>query len=188
MEPEQLPKDSIDQSQTVDESRRRFTKTGVAASGLILTLASRPVMGTGTSGNPLTCKSPSGFLSGNQSTHGTPPTCLGRSPGYWKNHPESWPCSLTTTFKSVFGCPSTSVYAKYTLMQLCSPQGDDKNNLGMHLTAAWLNAKKGWTPFLTEETIRAMYTEWQNTGSFSPTAGVYWNAEQIVSYIKGTQA
>jgi hypothetical protein len=184
---EQLPKDLIDQTQTVDESRRRFTKSGFAVSGVILTLASRPVMGT-TTGTPTTCKSPSGFLSGNQSTHGAPPTCLGRSPIYWQNNAGNCPVDRATTFKSVFGCTSSSVYFKYTLLQLCSPQADDKNNLGMHLAAAWLNAKKGWTPFLKEETIKAMFNEWQISLSFSPTAGVYWNAAQIVTYLKATQA
>jgi hypothetical protein len=76
-----------DQTKPVDESRRGFAKSGLALSGVILTLASRPVMAC-------TCKSPSGFISGNVSTHGTPQTCSGRSPGYWQGK-KTWPSPYT---------------------------------------------------------------------------------------------
>ncbi len=182
MREQQVSPEAIDPSKSVDESRRRFTKSGVAASGVLLTLASRPVLGD------VVCKSPSGFLSGNQSSHGTPSICQGRSPGYWKNHVESWPIPPDTKFINTFPCGPTSVYAKYTLLQLVNPQQDDMNKLGMHLVAAFLNARMGWTPFLKEETIITMFAEWQATGAFSPTATVYWNAAQIVSYLTATQA
>ncbi len=182
MEKQQLPSVGIDQSKSVDESRRRFTKSGVAASGVLLTLASRPVLGD------VICKSPSGFLSGNQSSHGTPPICQGRSPGYWKKHVGSWPVPPGTKFIHVFHCSYSSIYAKYTLLQLVNPQSDDTNKLGMHLVAAFLNARMGWTPFLKEETVIAMFKEWAATGAFSPTATVYWNAAQIVEYLTATQA
>ena len=85
--------------QVADSSRRRFTKSGLAASSVILTLASKPVLGQ------WACQSPSGFQSGNVSSHGTPVTCSGLTPGYWGNHPEVWPkptydpgtCCITTT-------------------------------------------------------------------------------------------
>lgn len=70
----------------VDIARRDFTKSGLAVSGVLLTLASRSALG----GN-LVCNSPSGFLSGNTSVHGTPASCNGVSPGYWGTHPENWP-------------------------------------------------------------------------------------------------
>ncbi|MEN6586000.1 MAG: hypothetical protein ABFE02_08170 [Sulfuricella sp.] len=79
-----VPHDLADCTKSVDESRRGFTKSGLAASGVLLTLASRPVLAC-------VCKSPSGFLSGNVSTHGTPQTCSGRTPGYWGTHPQQWP-------------------------------------------------------------------------------------------------
>jgi hypothetical protein len=71
------------------ESRRRFAKSGLTASGVLLTLASRPVLGGVT--NNLTCQAPSGFASGNLSQHGTPLTCTGRTPGYWGTQPTQWP-------------------------------------------------------------------------------------------------
>lgn len=162
-------------------SRRRFAKAGLGVSGVILTLASRPVLGN------VVCKSPSGFLSGNASTHGAPPICQGRSPGYWKNH-TNWPISIEAKFGSVFNCHPNSPYASVTLLQILSHQKFDHHNLGMHLAAAYLNAVSGWTPFLSVETIKSMFNEWQSKGYFTPTATVQWNAEQIVTYLKATQA
>jgi hypothetical protein len=170
------------QVEKINESRRRFGKSGVAASGVLLTLASRPVLGAEV------CKSPSGFLSGNLSTHGGPAICEGRSPGYWKNQ-TSWPIAnrFTCKFSSVFTCRPRSPYAPITMLNLLSPQDFDSSNLGMHLVAAYLNAMEGWTPFLTVERIQSMFSEWQATGYFSPTAGVNWSAAEIVDYLKRTQ-
>ncbi len=167
--------------ENISGSRRRFTASGIAVSGVLMTLASRSVMGQTTS------KSPSGFISGNQSTHGPAPISSGRSPGYWKNHQSSWPVPLSTKFSGVFSCSSTSPYKQFTMLELLTHRPTDTNNLGMHLVAAVLNARMGWTPFLTEERIRSMFTEWQSKGYFSPTANVQWNAAQIVDYLKATQ-
>ncbi|TFH07790.1 MAG: hypothetical protein E4H07_08635, partial [Nitrosomonadales bacterium] len=71
-------------TKSIDPSRRRFTKSGLAASGVILTLASRPVLAN------LGCKSPSGFVSGNVSAQGTPLACTGETPDYWGAHPADW--------------------------------------------------------------------------------------------------
>mgnify|MGYP000274083302 CR=1 FL=1 len=62
----------------VDLTRRRLTGAGLAGSGVLLTLASRPVLANGV------CLSPSGFQSGNLSrpNQGYTP-CGGRTPGYW---------------------------------------------------------------------------------------------------------
>ena len=63
----------------VDQTRRRLTGAGLAGSGVLLTLASRPVLAQGG-----ICLSPSGFQSGNLSrpNQGNTP-CAGRTPGYW---------------------------------------------------------------------------------------------------------
>ena len=64
--------------QVVDPIRRRLTGAALAGSGVLLTLASRPVLANGV------CLSPSGFQSGNLSrpNQGNLP-CSGRTPGYW---------------------------------------------------------------------------------------------------------
>ena len=63
----------------VDQTRRRLTGAGLAGSGVLLTLASRPVLAQGGF-----CLSPSGFQSGNLSrpSQGNV-ACTGRTPGYW---------------------------------------------------------------------------------------------------------
>jgi hypothetical protein len=89
MAEQSLPQDAASPAQSVDESRRRFGKSGLAASGVILTLASRPVLGC------WDCLSPSGFQSGNVSYHGQPPQCEGRTPGYWQAPGKQWPSPYT---------------------------------------------------------------------------------------------
>ncbi|MES2103889.1 MAG: hypothetical protein V4634_07695 [Pseudomonadota bacterium] len=175
------PQSLVEKSAFAGESRRRFTKTGIAASGVLVTLASRSVLG---------CEintSPSGFVSANQSTHGPQQLSQGRSPGYWKNH-KHWPINNTTLFSSIFGCAPKSPYKDVTMMQLLSHQDFDKDNLGMHLVAAYLNALMGWTPFLSPSAVVNIFTEWQLNGYFNPVANVNWNGAQIVTYISGTQS
>lgn len=89
MAEQSLPQGATSPAQSVNESRRRFGKSGVAASGVILTLASRPVLAG------WECLSPSGFQSGNLSTHVRPPLCEGRTPGYWQAK-KGWPSPYTT--------------------------------------------------------------------------------------------
>ncbi len=72
-----------DKTKFVDSSRRRFTKSGLAATGVILTLASRPVLANAV------CKSPSGYASANTSSH-IHEMCFGNSPEYYANTPEAW--------------------------------------------------------------------------------------------------
>ena len=202
MEKTQSDQGLADQTkQPVDESRRGFTKSGLALSGVILTLASRPVMAC-------TCQSPSGFISGNVSASGTPPQCYGLSPGYWKNHPEAWPspykagtCSSgcgqaanwttvgATMFAAVFNCSNHgAIYANYTMFQVVRLGGGsvDPQELGAHIVAALLNARKGLTPVLTEAQVINMFNEWNQRRYFEPTAGVKWDGEEIVDYIQST--
>lgn len=179
------PQDSAEQSRLLNASRRRFGKSSLAASGIILTLSSRPVLGA------VTCQSPSGFLSGNVSPgHGPNAVCNGVSPGYWKNH-AGWPILNrdTARFDSVFSCNYGSPYIGVTMLTLLDPQSFDRHNLGMHLVAAYLNAMDGRTPFLTVERILSIFSEWQSGAGFTPLAGAApWNAEAIVNYLKATQA
>lgn len=76
-----------EQQTGVNDSRRRFTQAGIGVSA-IFTLASRPVLAG-------QCFTPSAAVSGNLSTHGTPPSCSGLSPGFWKEHPTAWVGGIT---------------------------------------------------------------------------------------------
>ncbi|MHB1051592.1 MAG: hypothetical protein ACYCZT_00775 [Thiobacillus sp.] len=85
------------QSAEINSSRRKLTGAALGASA-IFTLASRPVLAG-------VCQSPSAAVSGNLSQHGTPTTCSGLSPGYWKEKSGSWPSSYDHGTASA---PSTS--------------------------------------------------------------------------------
>lgn len=80
----------------ISHSKRKLAKAGLAASGVMLTLASKSVLagrkdGTGTGLTPFQCTSPSGFSSLNVSAPGKNQNlCLGRTPGYWAQWPEDW--------------------------------------------------------------------------------------------------
>ena len=213
-----LPQGVISPAQSVDESRRRFGKSGLAASGVILTLASQPVLGQ------WACQTPSGFQSGNVSSHGNTLQCSGRTPGYWQAPNKQWPSPYTcgtctnkkqpsandpadwvggTPFSGTFNCsmygalyqsaclPVKNAPCKpvnpLSLMQILLLGGsDDRYQLGAHIVAALLNAKKGWTPVLTEQGVKDMFNEWASKGYFEPSAGIKWYAADIVTYLKTT--
>jgi len=62
--------------------RRQFTKAGLLASPVLMSVVSRPVFGVGCLSN---------ILSGNLSDPDRGSCNLGLSPGYYKEHPEAWP-------------------------------------------------------------------------------------------------
>jgi len=208
-----LPHDELsDQPKLEDESRRRFTKSGLLVSGVLMTLASRPSLGGGTVyGAGQVCKTPSGFLSGNISQHGTPPKCSGRTPGYWGTHYtwpstyktgtctntqqeqdyKSWSTNNCTMYKDStlgFHCNGYgSGYLNYSMMQVILLGGvGDPYQIGAHCVAALLNARSGWTPVLTEAQVRNIFNEYNTKGYFQPTAGVKWYPADIVKYLQST--
>jgi hypothetical protein len=200
MEPDQLPDEAHAQTSSVDESRRRFTKSGVAVSGVLLTLASRPVLGkgggwggNGGGGGPpgKCCKAPSAWMSGDKSFHGPAPVCEGRPPKYWKDRPQQWPVNCADDgFQKYFTCGPGFRYAKFTMLQVCGNSYGESLEIAelcSRLVAAYLNCKQGWTPFLKEETVRAIFTECVTKGYFSPTAGVNWSVRECINYLTATQ-
>jgi hypothetical protein len=184
---ESTPEQSVAPMKLTDESRRRFTKAGLAASGVILTVVSQPGMAS------TVCASPSGSLSGGLQSHQTKAvTCSGLTPGYWKNHLGNWPngCSKQVLFRSVFNVTSSSsIYYPPTLLEVLTPQDfKDQQNFGMHLVAAYLNAMAGLTSFLPVATLQNIFSEWETTGYYTPTAGVKWDLTQIVNYLLSIEA
>jgi hypothetical protein len=177
------------------ESRRRFTKAGLAASGILMTLASRSALGCVT-------VSPSAFASANTSRHGPPSRTNALSPGYWKNavpgghhkNPNpAWPFSGDTLFKNVF--PGAGAYlganfgAATFLDLLITPNNFDThspNQLGRDFVTAYLNAVTGGTPFLPATTVVNMFEELLHQGYYVPTGTIHWSAFQVASYLEGT--
>lgn len=189
-------------------ARRRFTRAGAAASGVLLTLHSQPGM------TAVICAGPSGFQSGLVSARNPDPgACSGRSPGFWKNvdapadnghghhGPKQpmpnkvWPAGATATtlFRTVFICTSgmSSTYGSdtCTLDWIMGTNATwDKDNLGAHLVAAYLNVLAGYTSYLTVNQLTNMWNELRDHGYFTPTAGVQWSRAQVVQYLSGTMS
>jgi hypothetical protein len=191
----------LDGAHQFNSSRRKFAQAGLGVSAFF-TLTSRPVLA-----EVGICKSPSGFASGNLSQHGNPVVCSGRTPGYWQTQLD-WPAPYVTgtcaspgpgtcsswnsdgtAFHPLFGGTQykNSDGTSKTLMQVLWLNGNgDPSQLGAHIVAALLNAKKEWTPVLNESQVIGIWNEYVTKGYFEPTAGVQWDAAKIVSYLKST--
>jgi hypothetical protein len=178
------PQEIVTPAKFAGESRRRFGKAGLAASGVILSVVSQPGMACSV------CTSPSGSLSGGLSHHGAAPVCSGKPPSYWQGC-SSWPggCEGSTLFRTVFHVPSSkSKYYPPTFKEVFNPEEfSDSTGLGSCLAAAYLNAAAGLTSYLTTTAVQSIFQEWQSTGFYTPSAGVKWDAAQIVTYLEGTQ-
>lgn len=169
-------------------ARRRLAKAGAGA-GVLLTLESKQAMAASAM-----CKSPSGSLSGGLNSHyGRAPTCKGLSPGYWKNHPNSWPIPNTTMFASVFYVPGNYMqcdlkkpatsYLCANMLTLLTHQTYDANNLAMQTIATYLNILSGRISFLSVESLLAMWREVTTTGVYHPTVGVTWTRARVAQYL-----
>jgi hypothetical protein len=178
----------------IRQRRRRLLKAGAAAAPVVMTLLSRPALGTNIT--PGECKTPSGFISGNVSQHGNPQYCSGRTPGYWKNHQGEWPLPyFPTTVAGMGGHQATkfhdvfvgSFFGVQTLLDVIqNSSGGGTHDLGSHIAAALLNAAKGWTPVLSVAQVKNIWSEFNTKGYFEPSSGVKWYAADIVVYLKTT--
>lgn len=214
---QRAPQDIGEPEKSSDKSRRSFAKSGLVASGVLLTLSSRPVLGE------LVCKSPSGFESGNLSFHGTSITCFGLIPEKWidptKNWPSSYAADKTTTkstvvksgpkkigqkasYTSITSAPTTTTIpgTKFANVFSCILNGNgyasltmtevlkQGDSLGAHCVAALLNAASKFTPVLTEAQVKNIFNEYDSKGYFEPTIGIKWGPDQIVTYLKTTMS
>lgn len=96
----------------------------------------------------------------------------GCSPGYWKNHPESWPSTgyaPTDDFDTVFGVDAFN--PNRTLMQAARSGGGGINKLGRHAVAALLNSADPDVNFprSTADVIGAVQNA-VSTGVYEPLA------------------
>ena len=183
-------------STRVDASRRRFTAAGIAASGAVLTLASRPVLGQGlcTEGAGLTI---SGWTSGNHSAKHVHTVDTGKSPGYWKNHPMKWPDGAPTTstlfmdlFTTYRGVLTTKVncsggeggsprYA--SLLDVLSAEIYN-DVFGRSLVCAYLNALNNAPVRPTPAEVKLMASK-----TFKPTTtSLPWTENEIVCFLGQT--
>ena len=127
-------------------------------------------------------------------------SCTGRTPGYWKQdqHFSSWPAPyFPVTLPGVGGTTATlfhqvgfqgSQFSGLTLLDVLGENGNAGGfgALGRHIVAALLNAASGKTPVLSVMAVLTIWNDFVTTGRYEPTAGVYWDAEKIVAYLKST--
>lgn len=180
--------------------RRRFLKGGLATAPIIASLASRPVLGA------VSCTTASGSTSVNPSGNlGRFQTCNGVAPRTWTTT-ASWPggyvsgvqTSGFTQKASSHGGPQPTLFhsgttgfagslmGQRTMLQVLSLGDGGTNGLAKYCAAALLNALNGRTPVLSPAQVRNMWNDYVNRGYYEPTAGIRWNAAQIVTYINST--
>lgn len=144
-------------------TRRRL---GLGASGLIMTLASKPGMAT----NPMYCGTVSGWHSASTAsrvrTDGG--SCAGLSHGYWKNHP--WPggTNRRALFSSIFPEGKGSRYtdsALYTVLINNDPSFDPCN-LRQELVTAYLNAMAGYNTHPNVRELKAIWAAYAPSGTY----------------------
>jgi hypothetical protein len=164
------PLSALQGSQNVDQTRRKLASAGLGGSAVLITLASRPVLGA-------TCLTPSAAGSGNHSQH-HPVVCSPQSPQYWidnvptkmnANNKEVvdvdtvWPGTAYKpgdAFHPTFTATSTFEYTQgggtqgssYSLYEVLTGQKlsggsinnfTDLNNIGPWFVAGLLNASAG---------------------------------------------
>lgn len=178
------------------EKRRNVLKAGAAATPLAFAVLTRPARATGG-----LCQAPSAYGSMHASGPGKQyPTCVGRTPGYWKQqqHFHAWPAPyIPVTTSGLGGQPASSFHgvgfggSQFGSMSLLEVLGEGGNAggyvaLARHIVAALLNAASGKTPVLSVVAVSEIWNEYVATGGYEPTAGVNWEAEQIVTYLAST--
>lgn len=185
------------------QGRRKFLKGAAAATPVMMTVASRPVLGA-------QC-TPSAWVSGNLSDHGPKrDTCGGRSPGYWKNRFGDWPagydpgtcekrsysgmgqnpCKATsdaTRFNNVFN-QGFNYYDGKTLMEVLWLEGNaDPHQFGAHIVAMLLNAATFDNYGMTEQQVKDMYNEIISSGGiYTPSVGAPMTIPDVVEFIQNT--
>jgi hypothetical protein len=181
-------------------ARRRFGKAGLGASGVILTLASQPGMAS------TVCRTASGFVSATANpnhvnSHAPQMTCGGVSPGFWKNKedhsPGTWMALAKTDpqalFSKVFGTSrTTSGLNGDKLIEVVDAtkvtEAVDNNRVAMHIVAALLNARAGYTSsVLNEAQVREIWAQYALNGYYTYKTGAKpWYGDMIVQYLKST--
>ena len=82
-----------------------------------------------------------------------PPGDQGCTPGFWKNHLDSWPLGVSPNddFDTTFGVNLFN--PDVTLLTALNTGGGGNFRLGRHGTAAYLNSLSGFYPFSPAEVI-----------------------------------
>lgn len=165
-------------------ARRRLTKAGLGAAGVLWSLESRATL------SPMICYSPSAGYSGKlgklSSNYTKKAICSGKPPEYW-DAGSGWPCSRTTKFGNIFNCNSRNqkTYGGKTLLEIVKGCDFDGDELAKELVAAYLNILSGRISFLSQKNLTDMWSQLQG-GFYRPAPNVIWTAKLTVAYLKAT--
>jgi hypothetical protein len=179
-------------------ARRRFTRTGAGAAGVIMTLVSQPGMAD------VVCAAPSAVGSTTHKSHApaSESNCGlgGWSPGYWKQWDiHRWPAPYkpvakggkpATLFSDVFTMGSYCANLKgKTLLDVLTPQickhGDGQNLIAYYMVSTLLSAASGKIKFLKTTDVTAIWNEYIGGLTFTPNAGATpWGPADLLFYLK----
>lgn len=170
-------------------SRRRFTRAGAGAAGVLLTLHSQPGMACtycGISASAAVSAVGQKKAIGTLSHQGPAAVCNGIPPVSWSK--TSWPvgCSPTDGFSKHFPCNNGSDYAKTSCKDIMLGASCDSSRMGQYMLAAYLNVLSRRVNFLSISTLQEVWGEWLTKGYYAPMAGQQWYANDIVGYLRGT--
>jgi len=181
-------------------SRRRFTRAGAGAAGVILTLHSQPGMATyGHYGG--VCASPSGFMSIKTASHNPQNSCSNnRSFVFWRDNWKSWKsrCGVhpETRFADVLSPRNSYAGLKhFTLLQILQQTKEvraiDRSYVALQIVTALLNAraseKSGIPSVLPEDKVVDIWDEFTIKGSYTPKGSAKpWTGLQLSAYLQTT--
>jgi hypothetical protein len=173
-------------------ARRRMLKIGASAAPVLLTVLSRPVLGA-------ECMTGSAVGSTITSLTHQVSTCSGLTVSTWSAANTTWPDPYKKTTKNgingwdatLYHCLTTGLggttFSGKTMLDVIRLSDDGSvRTLGRYIAAALLNSRSNRTPVLSETTVRNMWNAYIAKGYYEPTAGIQWQAPQIVAYIKTT--
>jgi hypothetical protein len=158
---------------------------------LLMTLVSRPVLGQ------VQCYSGSALMSIPTSANAKVNYCSGHTPAWWAQNTDQWPGSIlaqdkvlpngkiksATLFSDCFVLgPYTSTLAGQTYLQVLQSTGAPA-----YFAAALLNVMKDLVPVLTEDSLKLMWQEYSQNGTYQPSAGATpWSETQLIQYFQST--
>lgn len=185
-------------------ARRRFTRAGAAASGVLLTLHSQPGMAQ------VMCTTPSGFQSlQGGSLNPRVGSCGGASPGVWgqsldqrganSNTPGTviWPQGIDpnqTRFRDLFTATASGRWAQLsgdqaTLKKVLTTNDNrfDPSNFGAYLVACYLNKVSGLSPYPDEKTLNDIWLAISGGQLYVPNGGAKgWDVDYCKYYMAST--
>lgn len=174
------------------DERRRLLRGGLAVGPVILSIASRPVLG-----QSLNCGSAQvqASLQAGTSLHAgcaIDPYNTGLSPSKWYTT-ATWPApysnvSPKTNFIGIDTGLAGTAPTPNTMYAVLKGNASGLADLALaqDIVAALLNAAAGKTPFLTTATIQQMWNSYVSFGYYQVSPNIKWYPTQLKSYLQST--